>query len=312
MDWNVAATLALTAVAVVLFATEKVRMDAVAILVLSALVLLGRVKSPVMFLLLMFAVVSLISPFVNNTPVVAVFIPLVIATAQKIKFPASKALIPLSFVSQMAGVCTLIGTSTNLLVDAIARQQGFAGFGMFSFAPFGLILLAVGWAYLLLFGRWLLPAHQRDSDEAQSLGKYVAELRVPSDSPLIGQTTNSAAFGSEYGVYVAGLLRGGERLSTPRDQEIRAQDMLLVRGEPQHIRLLREKFALKHFSISHFKRLHNDENPDPEFADRDDDCAQFKMDRGEYSDFGRALEPRQFGHRHPTPPPVGARAFAPD
>lgn len=311
MDWNIVATLGITAVAVVLFATEKIRMDAVAVLVLAALVifgqidgkealsgfsnsatvtvtamfvlaaglqksgaldslgrLLGRVKSPVGFLLVMFAVVSLISPFVNNTPVVAVFIPLIIATAQKIKLAPSKALIPLSFVSQVAGACTLIGTSTNLLVDAIARQQGFAGFGMFSFAPFGLILLAVGWLYLLVAGRWLLPEHLRDLDDQQSLGKYVAELRVSKDSPLIGQTANAVSVGDEWNVYVVGLLRDGERLSTPRDQEVKAQDLLLVRGEPKDIRALRDKFALRHFTLNHhFKRNHKgDEEAESELV----------------------------------------------
>lgn len=310
MDWQIVATLGVTAVAVVLFVTEKIRMDAVAVLVLAALVvlgqidgkealsgfsnsatitvaamfvlaaglqksgaldslgrLLGKVKSPLGFLLLMFAVVSLISPFVNNTPVVAVFIPLVIATAQKMKLAPSKALIPLSFVSQMAGACTLIGTSTNLLVDAMARQQGFAGFSMFGFAPFGLILMAAGWVYLLMAGRWLLPDNVRDLDEQQSMGKYVAELRVSKDSPLIGQTANAVSLGGEWNVYVVGLLRDGERLSTPRDQVLKAQDLLLVRGEAKDIRALRDKFALRHFSLNHhFKRIRDEETDEPELV----------------------------------------------
>lgn len=310
MDWNIVATLAVTAVAVFLFATEKIRMDAVAVLTLAALVilgqidgkealsgfsnsatltvtamfvlaaglqksgaldslgrLLGRVKSPIGFLLVLFALVSLISPFVNNTPVVAVFIPLVIATAQKIKLAPSKALIPLSFVSQIAGVCTLIGTSTNLLVDAMARQQGYAGFGMFDFAPLGLILLAAGWLYLLTAGRWLLPENTRDLDEQQGLGKYVAELRVSKDSPLIGQTTNAASVGGEWNVHVVGLLRDGERLSTPRDQELRAQDLLLVRGMAKDIRALRDQFALRHFSLTHhFKRIKEEDEDEPELV----------------------------------------------
>lgn len=310
MDWQIVATLGVTAVAVVLFVTEKIRMDAVAVLVLAALVvlgqidgkealsgfsnsatitvaamfvlaaglqksgaldslgrLLGKVKSPLGFLLLMFAVVSLISPFVNNTPVVAVFIPLVIATAQKMKLAPSKALIPLSFVSQMAGACTLIGTSTNLLVDAMARQQGFAGFGMFGFAPFGLILMAAGWLYLLVAGRWLLPENVRDLDEQQSMGKYVAELRVSKDSQLIGQTANAVSLGGEWNVYVVGLLRDGERLSTPRDQVLKAQDLLLVRGEAKDIRALRDKFALRHFSLNHhFKRIRDEETDEPELV----------------------------------------------
>src|SRR5690554_362245 len=85
--------------------------------------LLGRARSPLQFLLMLFGLLALIAPFVNNTAVVAVFIPIVIAASLKIGLAPSKALIPLSYVSQMVGVCTLIGTSTNLIVNSVARSE---------------------------------------------------------------------------------------------------------------------------------------------------------------------------------------------
>src|SRR5690606_20518388 len=97
----------------------------------------------------------------------------------------SKALIPLSYVSQMAGVCTLVGTSTNLLVNAIARDLGHPGFGMFEFTALGVICLAAGCLYLLTVGRWLLPdTRGAELVDHYELGKYITELRVMSDSSL--------------------------------------------------------------------------------------------------------------------------------
>lgn len=293
MTADIAITLGITLAAVVLFATEKIRMDAVAVLVLCALLatgqinleealsgfsnpatitvaamfvlaaglqqsgalngigtILGKVKSRLMFLLVLFAATALVSPFVNNTAVVAVFIPIVMAAAANIKMPASKALIPLSYVSQMAGVCTLIGTSTNLLVNAIAQEQGHAGFGMFGFAPLGLIFLAVGCLYLLIAGRWLLPEAAADQNAGTYQGRYVAELRVPSESPLIGQTADGAALREESKLYVLALLRNGQKLSTPGMQSIQADDVLLVHGEPEQLIDLRNKFDLRHYTLS--------------------------------------------------------------
>src|SRR5690606_25984180 len=97
--------------------------------------LLGRAKSPFMFLVTLFAVLAVVGPFVNNTAIVAVFMPIVMTATAGINMPASKALIPLSYVSQMAGVCTLVGTSTNLLVNGMAKDLGHPGFSMFEFTP---------------------------------------------------------------------------------------------------------------------------------------------------------------------------------
>ena len=240
MTLEIGLTLFITAVAIVLFATEKVRMDAVAILLIVSLAatglidskealsgfsnsstitvaamfilaaglqhsgalnrigqMLGRVKSPLMFLLVMFVSATVMSMFISNTAVVAVFIPIVLASAYKIGMAPSKALIPLSLVAQMAGLTTLIGTSSNLLVNGIAEQQGAADFGVFDFTLFGLLLLAAGCVYLLLAYRFLPDTHMQEND-SRSNGHYVAEFQVKQDSLLIGQTISDSAMRKEF------------------------------------------------------------------------------------------------------------------
>src|SRR3546814_2743888 len=96
---------------------------------------------------------------------------------------ASKALIPLSYVSQMAGVCTLVGTSTNLLVNAMARDLGHPGFSMLEFTPLGVLCLVAGCLYLLTIGRWLLPeAPTHALGEHYDLGKSITALHAMQES----------------------------------------------------------------------------------------------------------------------------------
>lgn len=289
MTTEIAVVLGLALVAIVLFATEKLRIDTIALLVLGSLAvlglvtpeqavagfsnpatitvaamfvlaaglqnsgalsgigdLLGRARSPFQFLLVLFLILAAIAPFVNNTAVVAVFIPIVMTATARIGMSPSKALIPLSYVSQMAGVCTLVGTSTNLLVNAIAREQGHPGFTMFEFTSLGLICMGVGCLYLLTVGRWLLPdARGGELVEQYELGKYITELRVMPDSSLIGQSVGDAKLGEEYGVFVLELLRGDAKVWGPREQQIEAGDVLLARGDWTKLDELRKEAGLE-------------------------------------------------------------------
>lgn len=289
MTTEIALVLCIALMAIVLFATEKLRIDAVALLVLSGLAILGLVspgealsgfsnaatitvaamfvlaaglqnsgalsgvgrllgnaKSPFLFLITLFGVLALVAPFVNNTAVVAVFMPIVMAATARIGMSASKALIPLSYVSQMAGVCTLVGTSTNLLVNAMAKDLGHPGFSMFEFTPLGLICMAVGCVYLLTLGRWLLP-DTRSSElvEHYELGKYITELRVMPESSLIGTSVGEAKLGEEYGVYVLELLRGDEKVWSPRSQILEEGDILLARGDWSKLDELKNEAGLE-------------------------------------------------------------------
>lgn len=289
MTIEIALVLGIALVAIVLFATEKLRIDAVALLVLSGLAILGLVnpgqalsgfsnqatitvaamfilaaglqnsgalsgigrllsqaKSPLLFLLTLFGVLAVVAPFVNNTAVVAVFMPIVMTATASIGMSASKALIPLSYVSQMAGVCTLVGTSTNLLVNAMARDLGHAGFSMFEFTPLGVICMIAGCFYLLTIGRWLLPdTRATELVEHYELGKYITELRVMPDSSLIGTSVGEAKLGEEYGVYVLELLRGEEKVWSPRSQVLEEGDVLIARGDWSKLDELKNQTGLE-------------------------------------------------------------------
>ena len=289
MTFEIALVLGVALVAMILFATEKLRIDAVAVLVLSALAvlglvspgealsgfsnqatitvaamfilaaglqnsgalsgigrLLGKARSPLMFLLILFGVLGVVAPFVNNTAVVAVFMPLVMTAAAGIGMSASKALIPLSYVSQMAGVCTLVGTSTNLLVNGMARDLGHPGFTMFEFTPLGVICFVVGCIYLLTLGRWLLPdSRAGELVEDYELGKYITELRVMPESSLIGTSVGEARLGDEFGVFVLELIRGDEKIWSPRSQTLEEGDVLIARGDWSKLDQLRTRAGLE-------------------------------------------------------------------
>jgi di/tricarboxylate transporter len=132
-------------------------------------------------------VVGPISIFINNTAAVAILIPSVIALAHEHHRAPSKLLIPLSFFSQLAGVITLIGTSTNILASTLSAQSGYGPFGMFEFAKVGLLIFVTGALYLLLIGRKLLPERQTEPEltDSYQVKEYLTEVIVLPDSPLV-------------------------------------------------------------------------------------------------------------------------------
>jgi len=114
-------------------------------------------KGELRLLLILCVTIAFLSAFIVNTATVAIFIPVAIVLAKARRIAPSRVLMPLSFASQFGGVCTVIGTSTNILINAIAVSSGLAAFGLFEFAPLGLIMCAAGIAYLLFMTRWFLP-----------------------------------------------------------------------------------------------------------------------------------------------------------
>lgn len=194
----------------------------------------GPLGGPYARLVVLSAIVAIISAFLNNTPVVVIFLPVFMAMAQRANLPASLYLMPLSFSAILGGTMTLIGTSTNLVVHGMARNRGLDDLSMFSIAPLGLIYLVVGFAYLFTVGRWLLP---RRLGEADLSGKYavrefVTELAVTEKTPGLGKTFGELRWGERYGVSVIGLQRDGRTLWGPVHRHLREGDLLYAQGSP--------------------------------------------------------------------------------
>jgi di/tricarboxylate transporter len=175
--------------------------------------------------------VGLLSAFLNNTPVVALFIPAVIEWSRRIRVPASRLLIPLSYASIFGGFCTLIGTSTNLVVFGLMEQRfGEAGFGMFDITRIGLPCALAGFAYVLAF-QWLLPNRTELMETLENPREYTLEMHVPAGSSLSGKTIQEAGLRKLGGAFVAEVIRGEEILSAVQPDEIlREGDRLVFVG----------------------------------------------------------------------------------
>ena len=182
-------------------------------LVASALFRLPRMSLRVVLPILILGV-ALISGFINNTPVVVVFLPVVLSLAKRIEVPASKLLIPLSYASIFGGSCTLIGTSINIIVSSMGKGAGYPAFGMFEMAMVGLPMLVGGTLYLTFLGPKLLPVRETVSSvlSEEERREYIVEAYLTESSPLSGQTLASTSLGKVNKLRVLEILRHGVRL----------------------------------------------------------------------------------------------------
>ena len=201
---------------------------------LSKLVARRADTQPALTIAAMFVFVVFASAIMNNTPVVAVMIPIVIQVANRVGIGPSKLLMPLSYFTVMGGMITLIGTSTNLLVDGIVQKKGMEAFGIFEIAPVGLAISAVGALFIALVGHRLLPER---SSLAGTLGnkremKYFTEVAVPGDSNLVGVNVNDVPMFKREAVRVVDVLRGDTSLRRNlAEVELQPGDRVVLRTE---------------------------------------------------------------------------------
>ena len=188
-----------------------------------------------------------ISAFINNTAAVAIFIPVVMEVCRRTAVSPSRVLMPMSHAATFGGMCTLIGTSTNLVAHEFALSYGLRGFSMFELGKVGVPMLLVGFAYMLFVGRRFLPRTQPGDVLTMQLGeRYLSELIVEPDSPWIGKAVNAEHFERDFDVDLIGVLRDGQALPIGDSNLLFAPyDSLLVRGPLEHVLKLTSQNGLE-------------------------------------------------------------------
>ncbi len=194
--------------------------------------LLGRPKSIIAAQIRLMIPTIALSAFINNTPLVAIMVPVINDWAKKYKLSASKLMIPLSYAAILGGTITLIGTSTNLVVNGLLIQtQKSAGLHFFDITWVGIPCALAGLAYMLIFSRWLLPDRIPIMNQLADPRQYTVEMVVEAASPLVGQTVETAGLRHLPGMFLVEIDREGDVLVAVGPQErLRAGDRLVFAG----------------------------------------------------------------------------------
>jgi len=215
-------------------------------------------KNPTRQIFVLGAIIGPISALINNTAVVAIFLPIVEDWCKKQRISVSKLLIPLSYVTVLAGMITLIGTSTNIVASCVSKKLGYGEFGLFQFTGLGIITFLVGLVYLAFAAPRLLP--ERKSPDSQlldgdyQLKDYLTEVIISTRSSLIGQTLVQSSIQRKFDFDVLELIRNNVHLSQPlADKILNAGDILIVRCSRDDLVKVKEERGLEIFADVQFQ-----------------------------------------------------------
>jgi len=192
--------------------------------------------------------VGIVSAFINNTAAVAIFIPIIIGVANNMGISPSKLLIPLSFASISGGVCTLIGTSTNILVNSIAQERNVQGFSMFDFLPMGIIFLIIIFFYLIFYGIKKIPAY--DTKGGELTGQYdmtshISDVQLESGYSNIGKKLNESKITDNLDLDILRIFKKNSSESAHRSKsKLETGDVLRIRGDSEEISRMEDKSNL--------------------------------------------------------------------
>lgn len=194
-------------------------------------------STPRMLLQLMIPI-SALSAFLNNTPVVIIFAPMIKKWAEKLNISPSKFLIPLSYATIFGGICTLIGTSTNLVVDGMMQEAGFKGLSMFELGKIGLIVAFFGWIYIAFIGHYFLNSKNKENPKNNRIDskEYYFNLLVTPKSKYVGEVVRKGKMSENKNITIVSVERGDKTLLTQNERVIlQESDKLLVCGFEENI-----------------------------------------------------------------------------
>ncbi len=288
-DFDIIVVLLVLISAIVLFATEKLPVDVVALIIMGLLIVSGVVSpqegvsgfsnsatitvasmfilSAALFksgavvglgnklaslfqynfwlaIITTMIVVGIVSAFINNTPVVAIFIPILAGAAIKSGNNLGKMLMPLSFASMFGGLCTLIGTSTNILVSGIAEDHDIEPFAMFEMTKLGLVFFGAGLIYMIIAGIRLIPQRKTSGGLVQKfgMGDYLTEIVLLKNAPSVGKKIKDSPLARSLEIDILEVNREGQRHFMPSSEMVlKERDILKVRCNLEKIKTLKER-----------------------------------------------------------------------
>lgn len=216
--------------------------------------LVGSPKNQTSASLRVLPVTTILSAVVNNTPVVAMFTTLLQSQSKRFSIRLSSILIPVSYASILGGTCTLIGTSTNLVVDGMLQQSGYAGFGLFEIAWVGVPVAVLGLIYILVAGRYLLPNRESSVEQFDQVREYLVEMVIQPGSELVRKNIQEAGLRNLPGLYLVEIEREEQIISAVRPRTVlEAGDRLVFAGSPETVLELRNIHGLVLANDQRFK-----------------------------------------------------------
>lgn len=207
--------------------------------VVTLLNLIGR-KSYLLTMISLMLISGTLSAFMNDTAVVAILLPVTLDVAKKTGINPSRLLMPLSFGALLGGICTLIGTSTNILVSGIAEKEELSPIGMFEMAPAGLCFMAIGIMYMTFFGSWLLPNRKEEKSLAKEYGisQYVTEIILLPEAKSVGGTIKNSPLIKRIDVNIIQVIRNGKALIPFPGLVLQVNDVLKVSCDIEKLKSL--------------------------------------------------------------------------
>jgi len=202
-----------------------------------------------LWLLLLLVFIGFVSAFINNTAAVAIFIPVMMSISTRVDISPSKLLMPLSFAGMFGGVCTLIGTSTNILVSSIAVERGLNAIGMFEFTGMGLLFFVSGLIFLFTIGIGMIPDRRAQDDLTKDfeMQDFLTDIIINSNSDLVGKELDKKELTQHLDLDVIRIFRDEMDSSAQRNKvKIQAEDIIRIRGNKDEIKklLTREDISL--------------------------------------------------------------------